>query len=312
MNACFFRHIGKLVDDATARNYLKSVPDLMGTRIYQTGDFAYFQIEKYGILTLFESHEKSLNTERLYLVHLFLEQGAQAIANVELHETLLRKEKLSAVGQALSMIAHDLKGPIGSICQSIELVEEMADHREFVKDMHRMMLDEAEKSLNMVNDILDFTRNSGLTKSSVDIKQFVAAVQKSAAECLQELGVDLRIRIEKPFYFPADESKMQRVLSNLIKNAAEAHRQSKNPQPNIIFSAETRSDGFCFRVEDNGPGIPDQVRDQLFVPFVTYDKKGGTGLGLAIVKQFVEAHSGEISVETSSKGTKFTLFLPDK
>ncbi len=305
--------IGTLADDTLAQTYLNMIPGLIDKNIWQGEQFAYFKIEKYGILAVFESGEKVvLHQERLYIIRLFLEQAAQAIVNVEMHESLLRQEKLSAIGQAVSMIIHDLRGPISSIYQGIELAEEMADHREFVADMHRLMMNEAKRTLNMVNDILDFIRNSPLMKSPVDLKPFIELVQKDADGLLQDTNVRLSVELSKPFYFQADQSKMQRVLINLIKNAAEVLKHHNIAQPSIKLSAETAPGGVYFRVEDNGPGIPDQIRENLFIPFVTHNKKGGTGLGLAIVRQFVEAHGGKISVDTSAKGTNFSIFLPDE
>ena len=67
-----------------------------------------------------------------------------------------------------------------------------------------------------------------------------------------------------------------------------------------------------FHVDDNGPGIPQDVQDHLFVPFATVGKRGGTGLGLPIVKQFVQAHNGTINMSTSEEGTRFTIRLPDR
>jgi len=306
--------IGKMTDDKVAQQYISLLPEMIGRDIYQTDDFAYFQVEKYGIMAIFDVCKKTLNNERIYLVRLFLEQAAQAIANVELQETLLRKEKLSAVGQAIGMIAHDLRGPIGSITQGIELAEDMADHREFVKEMHMMMLNEAKKALTMVNDILDFTKNSNLIKSTANVKPLIESVQKGTEQLLNDLGVPpLQIEMDAPFYFPADESKMQRILTNLIKNAAEALNHNRTADPRIILSAHKRGNAFCFRVKDNGPGIHPQIREQIFLPFVSYGKRSGTGLGLAIVKQFVDAHNGKISVETSSsEGTTFTICLPEE
>lgn len=302
--------IGKLSDNATAEKYIRTIPDLSDQQIYHNDNFAYFQVEKYGILALFEDTGGTLNNERLYIVRLFLEQAAQAITNLELQDTIMRKEKLSAIGQAISMIAHDLRGPMDAICQGIELAEEMAEHREFVRDMHQSMLTEARKSLVMVNDILDFTRNSQLTKTEVDVKPLLETIHKDTELLLKKAEICLRIDMKQPFYFPGDESKMRRILMNLIKNASEALNQHKTTDPGIVLSAEVKENSFCFRVEDNGPGIPDPIRKQLFTPFVSHGKKAGTGLGLAIVKQFVDAHEGEISVETSSKGTRFSIFLP--
>ncbi len=305
--------IGKLADDEIARKYLILLPDLIDREIYQSEDFAYFQVEKYGILALFETGGQSLKTEHTYLIRLFLEHSVQAITNLELHESLIRKEKLSAVGQAVGMIAHDLRGPVGNIFQGIELSEEMATaNPEFLRDMNRLMRSEAKKALTMVNDLLDFTRNSELVKSPTDIRPLLESLQKSAALFLEQFRIPLQIEMTSPFYFPSDASKMERILINLIKNAAEALHQSKTPSPRIILSIQKEAGGFCFRVADNGHGIHEQMQEQLFVPFATHGKKGGTGLGLAIVKQFVEAHKGKISVETGSKGTTFNVWIPDE
>lgn len=303
---------GKLADDAFAQKYLNEIPELIDKNIWQSDHFAYFRIEKYGILALFENNDKPLNTERLYIVRLFLEHAAQAIANVELQETLLRKEKLSAVGEAMSMLVHDLRGPIGNICQGIELLETTSDDEEFVRNMYRLLMSDAKKSLRMVNDVLDFTRNSPLLKEQIDLTLLIGSVVKSTEDFLKKSGITLRTDMSQPFYFPADENKIERTLINLIRNAAESFVKSEISDPVITLSAQAVSDGFQFIVEDNGPGIPDDIYENLFVPFATQNKKGGTGLGLAIAKQFVEAHGGTIRVDTGSEGTKFIIFLPDK
>ena len=82
---------------------------LRGDEAYQNEDYAYFSLCKYGILAIFEKGGKPLNQERSYLVRLFLEQAVQCIQNVGLQDELLKKEKLSTVGDATSMIVHDVK-----------------------------------------------------------------------------------------------------------------------------------------------------------------------------------------------------------
>ena len=164
----------------------------------------------------------------------------------------------------------------------------------------------------MVNDVLDFTRNSPLLKEQIDVTLLIGSVVKSTEDFLKKSGITLRTDLSQPFYFPADENKIERTLINLIRNAAESFVKSEISDPVITLSAQAVSDGFQFIVEDNGPGIPDDIYENLFVPFATQNKKGGTGLGLAIAKQFVEAHGGTIRVDTGSEGTKFIIFLPDK
>ncbi len=304
--------IGKLAEDVQARPYLVALPGLEEKAVHYTERFAFFQVEKYSILAVLEGGMRSLNKERLHLVRLFLEQAALAIANVNLQETLLRNEKLSAVGQAISMVSHDLRGPIGSICQGIQLADEVSSQDPpMVRELHRMILNEAKNALTIVDDILDFARNSRLTKEWVEIEPFMEEIEKGARPYTQARDLALHTRVDGTFRFPADESKMKRVLLNLIRNAAEAVDQDPPASPAIRLSAEMADGGFTFRLSDNGPGIPREIENQLFVPFTTWGKARGTGLGLAIAKQFVEAHGGRIDVETSREGTTFTLFLPD-
>ncbi len=304
--------IGDLADPAAADARLEMMPELSRGTDVRTDGHALFRVGRYVILTLLEGGAPAIDKERIYLARLFLEQAALAIDNVDLQETLIRREKLSAVGQAISMLAHDLRGPIGGICQGIEMLEAVSDDPVQKRDLHRMLLNEARRSLSMVNDLLDFTRNAPMTKSPVDVAQLLAAVSAAAASHLDELGIPLRIKTHGVSEFNADESKVRRILLNLVLNAAEALHGAKTPDPRIALSAGRENDAVIFRVADNGPGIPEAIRDKLFVPFVTGGKCGGTGLGLTIVEQFATAHGGNVDYATSPEGTVFTVWLPWK
>lgn len=273
--------------------------------------FLFFQLGRYGIVALLQDGVRSINIERIYLVRLFLEQAALTIANVDLQETLIRNEKLSAVGKAIGMVAHDLRGPIGSICSATSMAAEMADDPDAVKEIHRLIDEQAAAALALVEDILDFTHNAELTKDTILMGPFVESVARSVAENLRELSVPMKVEMDSDTPFPADERKIFRVMVNLIRNAAEAVEKRKPDAPSILLKVTDGEEGKVrFEVSDNGGGIAEEIREHLFVPFSTYGKSKGTGLGLAIVKQFTEAHGGEVSVSTSPAGTRFTVELP--
>jgi signal transduction histidine kinase len=106
-----------------------------------------------------------------------------------------------------------------------------------------------------------------------------------------------------------DASKLMRVLQNLIGNAIDALHNAKIEGLIEVVAKET--DGsVILTVSDNGPGIPQSIRETFFEPFVTQGKNEGTGLGSAIVKTIIEAHRGSITFETSAQGTTFTIRLP--
>ena len=104
-----------------------------------------------------------------------------------------------------------------------------------------------------------------------------------------------------------DHRKMERVVLNLTGNARDAMKGSGK----LAIEADLADGRAVLRVRDTGPGLPEEIRDRLFEPFATHGKEHGTGLGLAICKQFVEAHGGEIEVESQpGEGTTFTIWLP--
>jgi signal transduction histidine kinase len=302
--------VGALSDPAAAGACLETMPKLPERADLQTGQCACFRLGRYAILTLVEDGMASLDKERLYLVRLFLEQAALAIENVDLQDRVIRQEKLSAVGQAISMVAHDLRGPIGSICQGIQLLETMDPDPELLREMHGMILKEAQHSLTIVSDILDFTRNAALKKAPVDVGMMISVLKEDASAALSETGVSFQVSGDEAFEFQADESKVRRILLNLIRNAAEALHDAKTPDPRIDLTIRRSGEAVLFQVSDNGPGVPEAIRDDLFVPFVTGGKSGGTGLGLAIVEQFAAAHGGSVHYATSPHGSVFTVRLP--
>jgi signal transduction histidine kinase len=133
-------------------------------------------------------------------------------------------------------------------------------------------------------------------------------------QAAEDRGVDLQFdHPEAGFVVLADASKMERVLVNLARNAVEAIAKGEEADHHEV-SVSARADGSdaIFHVQDDGPGIPQDAQDHLFVPFATVGKRGGTGLGLPIVKQFVQAHNGTIDMRTSEEGTHFTIRLPNR
>jgi signal transduction histidine kinase len=102
-----------------------------------------------------------------------------------------------------------------------------------------------------------------------------------------------------------DQARISRCLANLLKNAFEAVR--RDGEIHLHFWDEGES--LQIAVHDNGPGIPPEVRDRVFEPFVTFRKQGGTGLGLAIAKSVVEAHHGQIWMDQGT-GATFRISLP--
>jgi signal transduction histidine kinase len=305
-----FIGIGRLADESVATEYLSKFPMIPEGEVYQSEESIFFPMEKYGVVALFEDNDKGLNNDRMYMIRLFLQQAAQAIDNAELQEELLRNEKLSAVGQGISMVAHDLRSPLGNIISLVELIKMDPGDTASVNQYLDLITQSAENASTIVTDILDFTRNTEIEKQNVPVAELVQRVANDAEHLEAEKQVELEVEAVNGSEAYCDFSKMQRVLSNLVRNSAEALLKHGVENPRVSLKAEERGGYVHFLVSDNGPGLPSDVRDNLFVPFVTEGKNAGTGLGLAIVKRFVDAHKGTVDVQTGEGGTTFDIALP--
>jgi signal transduction histidine kinase len=112
----------------------------------------------------------------------------------------------------------------------------------------------------------------------------------------------------------ADKDQLSRVLVNLVRNAVQALSQTGSPhgQPCIDVTARREGNTVTILVEDNGPGIPERVKADLFAPFQSSARKGGTGLGLTIVAELVQLHGGTISLDEREGHTCFRIVIPDR
>ncbi|NBB90193.1 MAG: response regulator [Spirochaetes bacterium] len=275
--------IGRLADEEVAEQYLSTLPEVSKGEVVQGVESIYFSLDKYGVVALFENSGTALNNDRVYMIRLFLEQAAQAIDNAELQEELIRTEKLSAVGQGINMVAHDLRSPLGNIISLVELVKMSSDEPGEIPRYLDLIKQSAENAATIVSDILDFTRNTEVEKQWMAASRLIERVVDDAARQETEGQVTIAARDSAGVEVLCDFSKMQRVLSNLVRNSAEALTNAGVADPVVSIGAEIREGATHFFVSDNGPGLPEEVRSRLFVPFVTQRKHSGNGLGLAML-----------------------------
>jgi two-component system, NtrC family, sensor kinase len=261
-------------------------------------------MENYYLFALLERVEK-LKTEKMYLLKLFVQNAAHAIRNAELNEKLLQKEKLSAVGQVIGMVMHDLRTPI----KNIKFMTDMMREEGAENDLIDMIDQSAEQASDIFEDFLDFIKGIPVQKKPVDLGK-ITLEAVDAAKCREGAGcISIQAYMPDGILVPGDESKLRRVISNLINNAADVLVDHKVEHPFIHISAWVEEKNLMMAICDNGPGIPQDIMCDLFEPFVTKNKDNGTGLGLAIVKQYVTAHGGRINV-SNNKGAVFTIVLP--
>jgi two-component system sensor histidine kinase HydH len=169
------------------------------------------------------------------------------------------------------------------------------------------------KGLNtLVSDMLAFTRDLSLRKQDVCLGDLVAATMELAAPSLLQHGIDAHLDDGlAAICVNVDAQLLERVLLNLILNAADAIGEKSAGKGKIAVRATKRGERIELTIEDNGPGIPADVIEHIFDPFFT-TKHTGTGLGLAIVHRIVEAHGGTITAENRNppeRGARFKILI---
>jgi signal transduction histidine kinase len=223
-------------------------------------------------------------------------------------DELIWAERLSTVGRMASGIIHDLKNPMTTIKASASLLGRSELSAERRERFSHMIVRSVDNLVEMTQEILDYARGGGLLSCrEVQVEEFVDDLCTFIEGDF--VDSDLVLRSELAYSGPIliDESKIRRALYNICGNARDAMGDSGT----LTITTQPAGGDVEFRVSDTGPGIPDQVRDSLFEPFVSHGKASGTGLGLAIAKKTVEDHGGTISVQSQpGQGATFVLRLP--
>ncbi|MCE0496815.1 MAG: ATP-binding protein [Methylacidiphilales bacterium] len=223
------------------------------------------------------------------------------------HE-VVHKEKLSLVGEMANALMHDIRNPIAGIRLSADLVNMNHTDADTVHCCNGIRL-QCDRLVGMAAELLEFSR--GETKLNLvptDTTAFLRQFQTLNEEYFRTSGVEFKLKAI-PAEVVVDSMRLMRLLQNLVTNAVEA--LGNTPGAWVEINAWVEGPVFYLKVSDNGPGIPDEIKDRLFEPFVTHGKKHGTGLGMAIVKNVATAHGGKITYETSrDKGSSFLVAIP--
>ncbi len=231
-----------------------------------------------------------------------------AITDARLREHQARRERLSSIGQFLSSVLHDLKTPLTVISGYARLLaeeqepEKRAAYSETVlRQVHLMTA--------MTRETLAFARGERkLWVRKVYLYKFFEELSEQLERDFEGRGITVDLQLNDRGTARFDEEKLRRAIVNLARNAAEALGDAGG-----TFTMEVDRDtegGLVLRFSDDGPGVPESIRDRLFEAFTTAGKAHGTGLGLAIVRSIVEEHGGEIQLDVSGGRTTFVLRIP--
>ncbi len=225
---------------------------------------------------------------------------------------LIQSEKLAAVGQLVSGVAHELNNPLTSIAGLSEFLLEQKELGVKDRGHLRVIHEQAERAGRIVRDLLTFARKGPTEEAAVDLNDVIqrTLLLMSYDMTLKEIAIQKHLAPVPAVL--GDRHALQQVVLNLLTNAAQAVATNPPGRERAIHVSTWFDDRVRLRIADTGPGIPDAVLPQLFTPFFTTKEPGqGTGLGLSITYSIVEAHGGRLSVQRASHGgAAFLVDLP--
>jgi len=211
------------------------------------------------------------------------------------------RDRLSSLGEMAAGMAHELRNPMAVIAGYTKMLSKKVDP----SLLH--VVDSVSREIavmdRVITDFLSFARPTELNVSPVDLGQLLRTCVGNSAGDRKDISVHLIMQEIPPLQ--GDEILLRQAFTNLILNAVEAMPQGGD----LKFGFSHDEHLMEIAISDSGHGIPEKIKDKIFLPFYT-TKDRGTGLGLAIVHKIVVSHRGSITVESSEKGTTFRVRLP--
>ena len=285
---------GALLFGFVSQTITKPVDNLVkGVRALAGGDFSY-SIEPEG------------SSEVVELSSAFAKMRGELLA---LHKQQIETERIAALGRAASSISHDLRHFLAAVVANAEFLYE-ADSLKLDKSE---IYQEIKTASEQMTDLIDSLRELSYQRSAISaeptnldqvIRHAIDAVKVRPEFRNRNVTLTSSGDAEGEF----DARKLERAFFNLVLNACEA---TPNSDKSVNIEIRTNKNAFEIRVADQGSGVPENIREKVFDPFVSSGKPNGTGLGLAIVSKIVSDHGGSVTVErTSAAGTVMLVTLP--
>jgi GAF domain-containing protein/CheY-like chemotaxis protein len=282
-----------------------------------------FQESLLGVVVLFGRQPFVMDAGDQDLLESFLAQAALAIHNATVHEELrvahqdleksqeqlVHSEKLSALGQLVAGVAHELNNPLSAVLGNAYLVEPRVSDPRILRYVQGIR-EGAERAAEIVRNLLQFARKLSSSREDIDLNQLVERVLMLVATA----GITQKIAIVRDLApgLPStagDPGQIQQVFLNLFSNALQAMEEWGGT---LTVRSRLHGPRLRIEVEDTGPGVPAEVRSRIFDPFFTTKAVGkGTGLGLSVAHGIVSAHEGKLWIEDGGAGgARFVIELP--
>lgn len=221
----------------------------------------------------------------------------------ELRAALWRNARLAAIGTAVAKVSHDLRGVLSPAMLAAERLQMSKDPA--TSRAGEILVRAVERAVELVRGPLEFAREGPIAPARQACVLHDAIDEAADQVRALHRASGISVTCDATIVVDADPRHLERIFGNLLRNAAEANAQT------ISVTAAIEGREATVRVADDAGGLPPEVRQKVFQPFVSGPSRGSTGLGLAIVRDLVRAHGGDIVVEeTGPEGTTFRFTLP--
>lgn len=225
------------------------------------------------------------------------------------HSKLLQRERLSTLGKLTATVSHELRNPLGTVRNAIYSIEHELGHSALPNLKRILSLAERniDRCVNIIEDLLDFTRVKPLELTATDLDNWLKALVEEHA-FPKNVEYELNLACGAQVYI--DQEKFRQVMVNLMTNASDAILDKHSQVGLLSISSHLHDNEYEVRVRDNGVGMSEETMKEIFEPL--FSTKGfGIGLGMVIVKNIIEQHHGVIDIESKpEEGTTIILRLP--
>ncbi len=318
------------VEDAVANpEYGKPAP---GYRAYLGIPLQTTEGQIFGTVCSFHRQAREFTKEEIQIVELFAERAATAIDHYHLYQQqcqfnhiletevekrtaelqaaqakLLEQERLAAIGEFAAMIVHEIRNPLTTMIMGLKYFKKTV-LTEAALERLSLALSEASRLENLLSEILLYAKPQVLQLCELDVNEFICELLMLMCEMPEALSRQIEFIPALPTVkILGDKDKLKQVFINIVRNACEAVSAGDAIKWEVDNSSP---DKICINVCNGGEPIPSEVLSKLMQPFFS-TKPSGTGLGLAISKRIINAHGGELSIESDTViGTKVSVQLP--
>ena len=262
-----------------------------------------------------KKNKQAYSYKELNLLKEVTNQAAITIDKIKIYTQMVKERVYANLGKIAVQIAHDLNSPLNNINIFMQLLAQDHGWKQMVKaDLSDKFFTIAQKEITrataIIKNLLMYARPFRTKTERIAVNQLMDQVLEILGERIKKSPIYIiRQYNTEELYIPGEREQLIRVFVNLIQNAIEAMEEEETKE--LTIRTEQKKQLVKIHITDTGRGIPEQIKGDLFMPFMTFGKESGIGLGLSIIERFIALHGGDIQVKTNyDKGASFVISLP--